>query len=72
MSSGLRRSRNISFHVFLQVLIHFQDEEVNKNVENIEGKQFSGILGSNTKVRKCKLHFLICMFVLMCMVMTIM
>ena len=57
MSAGLRRSRNISFHVFLQVLIHFQDEEVKKNVENTEGKQFRGILGSNTKVSKCKLHF---------------
>ena len=51
------------FSRLLQVLTHFQDEEVNKNVETSEEKRFKGITGRNAKVSMCKLHFLICIFV---------
>ena len=57
MSVELRRSGNMRFHVFLQVLTHFQDEEVNKNVRTSEEKHFRGILDSNTKVSICKRAF---------------
>ena len=55
MSVELRRSGNMRFHIFLQVLTHFQDEEVNKNVRTSE--EFRGILDSNTKVSICKRAF---------------